>query len=358
MKKVWIVLGLLLGVSVGYVTSQVVIIQRPLANTGLSTGVGYGTRVPVVTDDGRPPTDGELFVVRNAGTSDPSPQIYSSLNTAWLDIVTSGGTNGSTAERDVILNARLKQNVAREDFDNIVAHLTEEDFTAAVVTDGGENVIMLSNSQLGAIAYRLEAPDGPGLAATLAPFDVQGTFTLNTFADDVDNEGAEWVFGAFGPDQVAGVHDAVWFDEDFDQTAYCEASITIADISDTDDLWFGWIVKEAYDNPPASDTFDTSALFVISDLAGDLDIETELNGGGTLNDDTAETWADTETHVLRVTLNADTVSFTLNGTAVTQTNAVLNLDAADEAVCVLGYTLVAASDPTVTVDYVEISTNQ
>jgi len=328
--------ALVIGLVAGVVTSQSVILQRPVSSLGLSSGVGYGSTEPTVANHGNPPTDGELFVVRNATVNHPVPEVYSALNSTWNKIQTTQFT------------------AIREDFDHVgAAQAFEEDMTAAVVTDGGENIILMPNSQLGVIAYRLEAPDGPGLAATPAPFSVDGVLTLDGYTDDVANEGVELVFGSTGPD-----HLGAYLDEDANVTMYCEASVTLADISDLDDMWFGWVVQEAYDNPPASDTFDTSALFVISDAAGDLDIETELNGGGTLNDDTGVTWADAAAHTLRIDLGADAVSFTLDGAAVTQTNAVLNLDATDRAVCLFGYTIAAASDPQATINYVEIGVSQ
>lgn len=335
---------------------------RALGQYGEAPMIGHGTAVPTTANSGSPPIDGEMFIT-HATATDPVLEIYSATATAWYDVpyedtmtLTGDWTfdadiqmgNDETDSFDVysVTNFRTKL----ENFGQVgCAQAYEEDMTAAVVTDGGENIILMPCSQIGVIAYRLEAPDGPGLAATPAPFAVDGVLSLDGYADDADNEGVELVFGSFGPDLLGA-----YFDEDADVDMYAEISITITDFSDVDDLWFGWIVQEAYDNPPASDTFDTSALFVISDNAGDLDIETELNGGGTLNDDTGTTWTDGATHVLKVVAGADAVEFWLDGVQVTQTNAVLNMDATDRAVVVLGYTLDAASDPGVTVNYVEI----
>lgn len=339
---------------------------RALDAYGFPVMVGHGTAVPTAANDGAAPMDGELYVTRAAGT-DPALEIYSTNDGAWYDVpyedtMTLTGewtfdaniTIGADEDDTLTVDGPSYFRVAAENFGQLgCVQAYEEDMTAAVVTDGGENILLMPCSQLGVIAYRLEAPDGPGLASTLAPFTVDGYLSLDTFADDVDNEGVALVFGSFGPDLLG-----TYFDEDAAVDMYAEASIAIADISDLDDLWFGWIVQEAYDNPPASDTFDTSALFVISDNAGDLDIETELNGGGTLNDDTGTTWANAATHTLRVIVGADAVEFWLDGTQVTQTNAVLNMDNADRAVVVMGYTLVAASDPGVTIDWVEIGQEQ
>lgn len=333
MRKKFLLLTLaVLAVFAAGAATQVVIEQRPRSSKGLSPGVGYGTALPTLANSGFNPVDGELFVLRGGTGLRPDLRIYSDLDSTW--------------------RAPDSYNVFREDFDFVVAKYLEEDYTASVLTTAGNNMILLANSPLGVISWVTTSTDG--LSAQPEGFAVRGVMTLDSFSDDIDNDGAEFVFGAFGPDTSAGVHSTVWFDEDDDESAYCEIRMTIGDISDTDDLWFGWIVPEAYDAPPASATFDTAAYFTISDLAGDLDIETELNGGGSLNDDAVEVWADGETHTMRVTIDSDAVSFTLNGVAVPQSNAVLNFDATDRAVCLMGYTLVAASDPTITIDYVEI----
>lgn len=346
---------------------------RALDAYGFPVMLGHGTAVPTAANSGAPPADGEVYIVHAANTT-PDVQVYDTSTTSWytfasIDIaqtftpaqtftgaVTMNGsvTVGDNEDDTFTVDAVPAFRIRHENFGQVgCVQAYEEDMTAAVVTDGGENILLMPCSQIGVIAYRLEAPDGPGLAATLAPFTVDGVLSLDTFADDVANEGVELVFGSFGPDLLG-----TFFDEDAGVDMYAEVSVTIADFSDLDDLWFGWVVQEAYDNPPASDTFDTSALFVISDAAGDLDIETELNGGGTLNDDTGTTWGDGATHILKVIAGADAVEFWLDGTQVTQTNAVLNMDDTDRAVVIFGYTIAAASDPGVTIAYVEIGQEQ
>jgi len=346
---------------------------RALDQYGFPMMIGHGTVLPTTANSGTGPMDGEVYTIHATGVT-PDVQVYSSTAAAWytfasVDIAqtftgtqtfsgavvangdfTAGDNEDDTFTVDAVPAFRIKH----ENFGQVgCAQAFEEDLTAAVVTDAGENIILMPCSQIGVIAYRLEAPDGGALAETLAPFTVDGVLSLDTFADDVANEGVELVFGSFGPDMLGA-----YFDEDADVDMYAEVSVTITDFSDVDDLWFGWIVQEAYDDPPASDTFDTSALFVISDAAGDLDIETELNGGGTLNDDTGVTWGDGATHVLKVVVGADAVEFWLDGTQVTQANAVLNMEATDRAVVVFGYTIAAASDPGITIAYVEIGQEQ
>lgn len=330
MKRSTLVAAALVVLICGVVISQTVITRRAFDSRGLPIGIGYGTALPTVANNNRAPVDGEFFAVKATGTTDPRLKMYADTTGDWIDVNT------------------VKYNVIREDFTfaKVAAHV-EEDFTAAVVTDASENMIILANSPIGPIHYRLEAPGGPGLAATVDPFHA-GEFQLDTLVDDADNEGVNLTFG--GDPNGLGFS----FDESQGNIVYCEAKFSIADISDTDSVYFGWTITGAYVDAGAHDGFDTSAIFVVNDNAGDLDIETELNGGGTLNDDTGVTWADAASHVLRVTMAADTVTFTLDGTDVTQTNAVLNADDNDEFHCSMGSLNAAAGDPQVAIDYIEI----
>ena len=368
MKKQWILaFSLLLGVA-ALVTSQVIIIQRPVSSTGLSAGVGYGTTTPTIANSGNPPTDGEIFITRAAGTSDPVVQVYSQLTGGWLTALLSGSTVSKTFDGDIVLgtndvdditvNGPVTYRVFREDFDYVGAKYLEFDFTASVLTDAGHNIILMPTSQLGVIGWITESSDG--LSGQPEVFGAQSLDTT-TLADDIDNDALELCFGCFSPVNTIGLQSSVWFDEDTSSSTYCEISLTLADITETDEVWFGWRLQEDQANPPTSTATNTMAYFIVQDNAGDLDIETELNGGGTLNDDTGIAWADTETKVLRVTALADSVSFAVDGTAVTQTNAVLNFDATDRAVCVFGFTNVtgdATPELGAVINYVEIGVSQ
>jgi hypothetical protein len=62
---------------------------------------------------------------------------------------------------------------------------------------------------------------------------------------------------------------------------------------------------------------------------------------------------------MRVTLLADSVTFTLDGVAVTQANAVLNLDATDRMVCIFGTQMSAVGATAgMTTSFVEIGVSQ
>lgn len=281
--------------------------------------------------------------------------VYSSVDGAWQSVgsnITTSAAFGSDEDDDLTLNGPVTFEVRREDFDFVPSITVESDFTAAVVADTTANIIG-PFPQIGWLYYRIEQAFGGTYDATTV-FN-GGAFHLDDAAlvDLTDNDGVEFVVG--GPPTTA-----VFFDEDSTESAYCEASITLTDISDlsADDLYFGVFLAAAIDDAFAPNGADTYAMFIVSDNAGDLDIESELNGGGTLNDDSGVTWADTETKVLRVTISADAVAFSVNGSAITQTNAVLNLDAGDEMVCRFGFRSAGTASAGVDINYIEIGRAQ
>ena len=153
---------------------------------------------------------------------------------------------------------------------------------------------------------------------------------------------------------------AFLFDTDSTETAYCEGSFTITTIANVsaDDFYFGVMASAAITDAFAVDADTSRAIFTINDTSGDLDIETELAAGGTLNDDTAEEWADGETHVLRVEVSAADVDFYLNGTQLTQTNAVLNPAAASMMVCRFGIRSAGTAKAGVLLNYLEVGRAQ
>jgi hypothetical protein len=310
--------------------------------------------------------NGEIYVVTAAST-EPDVQFYSSNSAAWHSVAqidasesfnlgTTGTlTLGSNEQDNIVFSAPTDMQVRRQDFDNVGLAIYEEDFTAAVVTDAGENFMWFTAGPISYIWYRWEIAYGGTV-----DFLVDGDLDLHT--DSTDNDGFYMVFDTqFGPDALTGS-----YAETQDVNRYCEVSLDLGNISAVDDLWFGWVVTEATDNPPASATYDTSALFTITDTAGDIDIVTQLNGGGELADDAGTDWTDGDEFILRVSLDNDAVTFCANltdastatCTAITQTNAVLNLDDGDNAFCVLGYTNAAAEDLAATLRYVEIGLDQ
>lgn len=102
---------------------------------------------------------------------------------------------------------------------------------------------------------------------------------------------------------------------------FVEFSITIANISAFDgNLGIGLMQPEG-SVAGLQDNLNTYSLFTLSDNAGDLDLECDLDGGGLANDDTGITWADTQTKALRIELQTDGGSVWLvDGVTITSTN--------------------------------------
>ena len=181
--------------------------------------------------DIEPGFDGQLRVDLTSGSS-PDFEMYDASAADWVDVAMStvaetisgawtfsaaqifngNVTLGSNDADDIKVNGPIVYDVFREDFDYVVSKDLEEDFTAAVLTDNGNNMLLMPASQLGVIAYVTESSDG--LSAAPSPFDVKGRMSLDTFVDQIDDDAVQFVFGAFGPDQVNGAHDAVWYHQD------------------------------------------------------------------------------------------------------------------------------------------------
>ena len=334
--------------------------SRGLGVYGAPVLVGRGTAVPTGANSGAPPQDGEIFIVTAASTA-PDVQIYDANSATWLTIANVDAaqafngtvTLGSNDVDDITINGPVTYNVAREDFTTQGFYVLEEDGTAIAVTDTAENHFHVIGSPLDPFWFSFEQAFG----GTFTPFAVSGELDTSGMVDVADTDGLDFTFGAADP--LAGGNS---FDEDTSNSTYCEIGVTIGTIANIDTLYFGWHLIEARTafDANAHNGLNTYAVFTVQDNAGDLDIETELNGGGTLLDEiTGNVWADAEQNILRVTLLADSVTFTLDGTAVTQTNAILNLDATDQMVCFFGYQQsAAAADANITLQYVEIGRSQ
>jgi hypothetical protein len=329
--------------------------------------------------------DGEVFVVHAAGTT-PDVQVYDTNATAWytfanIDVaqtfagtqtfsgtITANGdvTLGSDETDAIVINGAPVNRVLREDFDNVgSAYLTFNDKLVAsyAVTDAAHNLIHMPGSDIPFILFRYEQ----AMAGTCDPFDA-GQLTLATCVDDATNDGILLYFNTSQiPDGTLPL--LTDFDESdaANNAMYCEAQIDIANISAIDDFWFGWVLNDAIDDPPASADLDTAAIWTISDAAGDIDITTMLNGGAELQDDVGTDWTDNDQFILRVSINADTVTFEgclLDGCAegtvatVASPTAILNIDDDDHMICSLGYTAAANEELGLTIEYIEIGRNQ
>lgn len=287
---------------------------RALSSYGRPVLIGFGTAVPTASNDGVPPMDGELYVV-TAGSTEPDVQFWSANSSAWnsvagLDIAqtfTASMTFGSDEDDLMTLNSPLSRPIHRDEFCN--THVIQNDDTAESGVDTEINLIYTENTQDGYYQFIEQT-------ATL-PLAVAGTTgcTLDVSGDVTANDGHEIKFTRT---PLLGTHQVITSGTNF----YFEISITIADISAFDGDWAaGLMLPEAQQNPPQHDGLDTYLLFTLSDNAGDLDVEADNGGSGAVNDDTSVTWADGETKVLRLEVNAAESKAAVDGTAITLTNS-------------------------------------
>jgi hypothetical protein len=262
-------------------------------------------------------------------------------------------TLGTNDVDDIVLNGPVTYKVLLESFDFLSYVTANSSWAGITTTDTAENYMFMPLSPLGMIGVSFEQT-----TTAFVPFSVAGEFDISGIIEVTSQEGVDLTIGGPISNGIGSL--GVTFDEDNSASTYCEIGVRIGTVANIDHMHFGWKLAGLRADPGAlPDNNNTWVAFSVSDNAGDLDIETELNAGGILNDDTGVTWTDGQTKVLRVTLLADTVTFTLDGTAVTQTNAVLNLDATDQMVCMFGQKQsAAAADANVAITYAEIGISQ
>jgi hypothetical protein len=266
---------------------QAVVQFRALSQYGQPVMIGHGTAAPTVANSGAPPVDGELYVTHSAGAT-PAIDMYNASTTSWDDVF---------------------RNLAiyRDDFCNV--GVVQNDDTAESGTDTEINLIHTNATDDGYYQF-IEQTATLGLA-----LETVAGCALDVSGDITANDGHEIKFvrtPLLGRSRtLTGMVDPFYF----------EISITITDISTFDGDWAtGLMMPEAQQDPPQHDGLDTYAIFTISDNAGDLDVECDNGGSGAVNDDTGVTWADGETHVLRVAVADDSTEAWVDGTAITLTN--------------------------------------
>lgn len=292
---------------------------RMLGTYGQPATIGSGSAVPTAANSGAPPVDGEMFVVTAAAT-EPDLQFWSANSAAWHSVaqidaaetfgaaVTFNGnvTLGSDEEDTITANGPIIKPIVRDDFCNV--GVVQNDDTAESGVDTEINLIHTSVSDDGYYQF-IEQTATLGLALEVAAgcgLDVSGDVTAN--------DGHEIKFTRT---PLLGVGRTLTGMTAF----YFEISITIADISTVDGDWAtGVMLPEAQQDPPQHDGLDTYVIFTLSDNAGDLDVEGDNGGGGETNDDTGVTWADGETHVLRIEITDASSAAYVDGTAITLTN--------------------------------------
>jgi len=305
-------------ISVGLITSQTVIERRQMDNLGFPIGAGFGTAVPTIANDGRPPVDGELFVVRTAG-SDPLLRVYNDSTSTWDTSPMLQNTNtwtvANTFNGDVTIgsdeidaftvNAPMTVVLHRDDFCNIGAEETDR-----TVESGADNAVNLMYTNQSNPYYESQIQGTQTILPHRNPAD--GSCGWFVEGDATANDG---VTTTFSPNTLVGVHQVTSTSDEF----YFEISVTIADISAIDgDVAWGLKLPEA-----AVDGFDglnTYFLYSISDNAGVATFECDVDGGGEVTDVDTITWADAATHIVRFEMDGSGYAAYIDGAAQTLTN--------------------------------------
>lgn len=182
-------------------------------------------------------------------------------------------------------------------FSNFPKYSKTDGYSDPTGTTGDTN---LMNTPQGAYEYHIK-----GTQTILSPAWTSGGLDIGM--DQTDNDGVEITNGITARCAQAFV---VGTDEPF----FCEATITIADVSGTDDCAFGFRKAEAYQ--AAIDNYnDMAALNVI---LGAVKAETILANAATVTSGTLTSVVDTGTATLRIECNkAGQCKFFVNGTEYT-----------------------------------------
>ena len=288
-------------------------------NIGEPQGVRYGTSLPA-----RGNFPGQFFVVIVDAT-DPIAYMWNGVDEAWepiagdaaalvvSSVTSSGAISGTTGTFSGVVSATSvepsDQAVHRDNFCGLSA--VQSDLTPESGVDGEVNLIFTdANSYI--YWQRIEQTATLSLART--PNTAGAGCGLDVSGDVTNNDGHEIILVS---SPLAGVHIV---DSAIDEW-YFEISITIGNISGFDgDIAWGLRLPENQQDPPQHDGLNTYFIATLSDNAGDLDFEADVDGGGQVNDDSGITWADGETKVIRFVIDGDGYAASVDGVEITLTN--------------------------------------
>lgn len=280
------------GMTVRTVSSPVVTVTRGQRKTharGAKVWTGANARFFSDVPSGSCTATSELYtphIVLNAPAAGRT-EMYDCSGGFWAKRV-SGNAYAVGGDRvdygDVTLAGRR---MARDSFEQGY-FIHQDDLTAKSLTDNENNIV--HGSPLGLISYREE------LTKTVSSW-VIADGTLDISADDTtDNDGVEFVFGGNGSTTTEGVIVAGT------SGACLSASITIADISGTDQVQIGWRQNEAFEatNLNAYTVWNTVG---VNNVDGSIMSSQEV-GEATDTDDSGVNYADAETRLLKVCISA------------------------------------------------------
>ena len=139
---------------------------------------------------------------------------------------------------------------------------------------------------------------------------------LNIALDQVNNEGAEYNFGA------ARTNSQHAFTIGTSAAFQMICTFTVADVTGCEPLLMGFRRSEANNATMTSYTDYASIGLDNVAFAGNTVLSTELNSAGTTNTNTTDAWADAASHAIAVLVSsAGVVTYTIDGSAPTATAA-------------------------------------
>jgi len=175
----------------------------------------------------------------------------------------------------------------------------------ATGTDGDENVMIFPSASFIYHIIGTETELGPQMRA--------GGFDISL--DDADDEGIEITPNILGRGATGGSRQAFIIDTD---VFYLKVKMYMTDVSGTDDLCVGFRKVEAFQ--AAVNTYTDYAVLRLN--AGDIYIESDLNGAAAASDDTTDNWGDTTAVTLGILVDiTGAVTYTIDGSAPSSTQA-------------------------------------
>ena len=326
--------------------------QTVLNSTALASAVTSGSQRSISLDSASNITantnqiyvGGELMVVTSVNTTTNVVEVYGTCTTTSTFRPTINADSGRLFDCAAGYwqeRASASYTVYRQEFDTPFFKSEEADGTVELVTDAGENRAVGAGVP-GVFTYRLD-----GAQAT--PFLSKGG-TLDIDNDGADDEGVEITA------QDIAVSVQGWVETGTTQAAYTRASITIASVSGTDNMYFGWKLAAASVDNAVLETVNTGGFYHVNDNAGNIEIQTADDGTDADDeDDQVVTWADAATHVLEVRVSkAGVFTFYIDGLESSITTATGAAAAGDLLVPVLGMLNAADADTELNVNWWEV----
>ncbi len=275
----------------------------------------------------------------------PSGNVFDCTNGTWARRINGsedsvGGNYAHTGE--VTYQGRV---FARESFDQTY-FIMQDDATPKSLTDTEVNVVF--GSPIGIITFREEQNK------TVSSWVVDDGRLAIAGDDTTTLEGVEIVMGWTTTNEgwiVAGTSGACF-----------TVNLTLTDISGTNELLIGWRQNEAFQDGAVYTGYSDWSLVGVNNVDGSIFGINEIQGGGTLSDDSGVNMADGETRTFKSCISATgvpTAFYTAaSGTTFTQIALATGSGAktaGDQMIPVIFFLTSGTDGPTPYINWMEVS---